>query len=134
MRSGQSRRSAVAFQTWHLECRLYEATKTSGALQRSAIPIHPVREDPKYYGGMKSKTKWSITLPHEELQLVHRLKKRLGAKTKGEVIRRGLYLLRDTTEREAMRQAYARAASDVRPSTLAALEELDGSSFEGLES
>ena len=82
---------------------------------------------------MKPNTKSSITLPHEELQLVNSLKKRLGAKTKVEVIRRGLYLLRDTTEREALRRAYARAASDVRASTVEELAELDGLSGEGLD-
>jgi hypothetical protein len=82
----------------------------------------------------RSSAKSSITLPREELQLVNKLKKRLRAKTKVEVIRRGLYLLRDTTDREALRQAYARASSAVRSSTLAELAELDGLSGEGLES
>lgn len=87
---------------------------------------------------MKSNTgsgaKSSITLPREELQLVNRLKKRLGAKTKVEVIRRGLYLLRDTTDREALRQAYVRASNAVRSSTIDELAELDELSAEGLES
>jgi len=82
---------------------------------------------------MKQNTKSSITLPHEELLLVNSLKKRLGAKTKVEVIRRGLYLLRDTTEREALRRAYARAAQQVRDVTRTELEELDGLSSEGLD-
>jgi hypothetical protein len=82
---------------------------------------------------MKSNTKSSITLPREELQLVNSLKKRLGAKTKVEVIRRGLYLLRDTTERESLRRAYARAAAEVRASTLEELAELDGLSAEGID-
>ena len=82
---------------------------------------------------MKVNTKSSITLPHEELLLVNKLKKRLGAKTKVEVIRRGLYLLRDTTDREALRQAYATAAKAVRASTLAELGELDVLSSEGLD-
>ncbi len=74
---------------------------------------------------MKVNTKSSITLPHEELLLVNKLKKRLGAKTKVEVIRRGLYLLRDTTDREALRQAYAAAAKAVRSSTRVEMGELD---------
>ena len=82
---------------------------------------------------MKSNTKSSVTLPYEELQLVNRLKKRLGAKTNVEVIRRGLHLLRDTTEREALRRAYARAARDVRATTESELAELDHLSSEGLE-
>lgn len=82
---------------------------------------------------MKSNTKSSITLPSAELALVNRLKKRLGAKTKVEVIRRGLYLLRDTTERDALRKAYARAATALRASTLDELDELDGLTHEGLD-
>jgi hypothetical protein len=82
---------------------------------------------------MKVNTKSSITLPQEELRLVNKLKKRLGAKTKVEVIRRGLYLLRDTTDREALRQSYATAAAAVRSSTLAEMSELDGLSSDGLD-
>jgi hypothetical protein len=82
---------------------------------------------------MKSNTKSSITLPSEEIALVNRLKKRLGAKTKVEVIRRGLYLLRDTTERDALRKAYAKAAVAVRSSTLQELEELEQLTPEGLD-
>lgn len=72
-------------------------------------------------------------VPYEEVQLVNRLKKRLGAKSNVEVIRRGLYLLRDTTEREALRQSYARAARDVRAITASELAELDHLSSEGLD-
>lgn len=82
---------------------------------------------------MKSNTKSSVTLPYEELQLVNRLKKRLGAKSNVEVIRRGLYLLRDTTERESLRQAYAQAARRVRATTESELAELDHLSAEGLD-
>lgn len=82
---------------------------------------------------MKSNTKSSVTLPYEELQLVNRLKKRLGAKSNVEVIRRGLYLLRDTTERESLRQAYAQAARRVRAATESELAELDHLSAEGLD-
>jgi hypothetical protein len=82
--------------------------------------------------GARPGAKSSITLPREELQLVNKLKRKLGAKTKVEVIRRGLYLLRDTTDREALRQAYARASRDVRTSTLEELNELDALSAEGL--
>lgn len=82
---------------------------------------------------MKNNTKSSVTLPYEELQLVNRLKKRLGAKSNVEVIRRGLYLLRDTTERESLRQAYAQAARRVRAATESELAELDHLSAEGLD-
>jgi hypothetical protein len=82
---------------------------------------------------MKTNTKSSITLPPAELALVEALRKRLRAKSKVEVVRRGLYLLRDSVDREALRARYAEASKQVRESTLAELEELDGLSGEGLE-
>lgn len=82
---------------------------------------------------MKPNTKSSITLPPAELALVEGLRKRLRAKTKVEVVRRGLYLLRDSVDREALRARYAEASKQVRESTRAELEELDGLSGEGLE-
>jgi hypothetical protein len=82
---------------------------------------------------MKSNTsKSSITLPTKELALVEVLKKRLKAKSKVEVVRRGLLLLRDSVERDAIRAKYAEASRAVRKSTLAELEELDALSEEGL--
>ena len=45
---------------------------------------------------MKSNTKSSITLPAKELALVDQLRKQLKLKTKVEVIRRGLLLLKNT--------------------------------------
>lgn len=87
----------------------------------------------RYHLGIKNNTKSSVTLPYEELQLVNRLEKRLGAKSNVEVIRRGLYLLRDTTERESLRQAYAQAARRVRATTESELAELDHLSAEGLD-
>jgi hypothetical protein len=82
---------------------------------------------------MKSNTKSSITLPPAELALVEGLKKRLRAKSKVEVVRLGLYLLRDSIDRDALRARYAEASKRVRKSTLAELAELDGLSGEGLE-
>jgi hypothetical protein len=82
---------------------------------------------------MKSNTKSSITLPPAELLLVNGLMKRLGARTKVEVVRRGLKLLKETTDRAALRNAYAQAAKAVRKSTLAELAELDSLSAEGLD-
>ena len=81
---------------------------------------------------MKSNTKSSITLPPEELALVESLKKRLRAKTKVEVVRRGLYLLRDTVDREALRARYAEASRRVRASTLEEIADLDALADEGL--
>lgn len=81
---------------------------------------------------MKSNTKSSITLPAHELKLVNGLMKKIGAKSKVEVIRKGLELLSERTEREALRKLYADAAQRVRPS-LNDVEELDSLSSEGLE-
>jgi hypothetical protein len=75
---------------------------------------------------MRSNTKSSITLPAEDLALVEGLRKRLRAKTKVEVVRRGLYLLRDSVDREALRKQYEDASRRVRRSTLVELKELDG--------
>lgn len=82
---------------------------------------------------MKSNTKSSITLPAAEVLLVNGLMKRLGARSKVEVVRRGLQLLKETTDRVALRNAYAQAAKAVRKSTVVELAELDSLSAEGLE-
>jgi hypothetical protein len=87
----------------------------------------------QYHFGMKSDTKSSITLPPEELRLVLALQARLGAKTKVEVVRRGLRLLKETTDRESLREAYRRASAATRVSLLAELEELDHLTAEGLD-
>ena len=81
---------------------------------------------------MSSHTKSSITLPPEELRLVVDLQAKLKAKSKVEVVRRGLRLLRDVTEREALREAYRRASKATRASLASELEELDHLSAEGL--
>ena len=81
---------------------------------------------------MSSHTKSSITLPPEELRLVVDLQAKLKAKSKVEVVRRGLRLLRDVTEREALREAYRRASKATRASLASELEELDHLSEEGL--
>lgn len=77
-------------------------------------------------------TKSSITLPREELRLVNDLKKRLRARTNVEVVRRGLQLLKETTDREALRESYARAARAVQKTTKVEIAELDSLSSEGL--
>lgn len=81
---------------------------------------------------MKSNTKSSITLPPEELRMVLALQSRLRAKSKVEVVRRGLRLLRDVTEREALRAAYRRASLATRKSLESEIRELDHLSAEGL--
>jgi Arc/MetJ-type ribon-helix-helix transcriptional regulator len=81
---------------------------------------------------MRSNTKSSITLPPEELRIVLALQAKLKAKSKVEVVRRGLRLLRDVTEREALREAYRRASRATRASVLSELNELDHLAAEGL--
>jgi len=82
---------------------------------------------------MKSNTKSSITLPAEELKLVLELMRRTGAKTKVEVIRLGLRQLKETTDRQRLRQGYQAAAKSTRAVTEAELEDLDSLTAEGLE-
>ena len=85
-----------------------------------------------YDKGMKKHTKSSITLPPEELKLVSALQARLRAKSKVEVVRRGLQLLREVTERESLRQAYRQASLATRESVVAELGELDSLVSDGL--
>lgn len=81
---------------------------------------------------MKSNTKSSITLPPEELRLVVDLQAKLKAKSKVEVVRRGLRLLRDLTDRQALREGYRRASRATRASLVHELAELDHLAGEGL--
>ena len=82
---------------------------------------------------MKSNTKSSITLPAEELKLVLSLQARLKARSKVEVVRRGLRLLQETTDRASLREAYRRASVATRRSLKSELSELDALSSEGLD-
>lgn len=82
---------------------------------------------------MKSNTKSSITLPAEELRLVLALQVKLKARSKVEVVRRGLRLLQESTDRELLRQAYREASAATRAATVAELAELDHLAAEGLE-
>ena len=82
---------------------------------------------------MKPNTKSSITLPPAELALVVDLQAKLKAKSKVEVVRRGLRLLKEVTDRESLRKAYRRASSATRRSMAADLEELDHLTGEGLD-
>ena len=81
---------------------------------------------------MKSNTKSSITLPPAELALVEGLRKRLRAKSKVEVVRRGLFMLKDSVDRDSLRAQYAEASRKVRASTIEELAELDALAAEGL--
>ena len=82
---------------------------------------------------MKLNTKSSITLPPEELKLVVSLQTRLKAKSKVEVVRRGLRLLQETMDRERMREAYRRASLATRVSLAEELKELDPLVGDGLD-
>lgn len=82
---------------------------------------------------MKSNTKSSITLPPRELDLVVSLQKKLKVKTKVEIVRRGLRLLAETTDREALRDAFRRASQATRGSLREELRELDSLASEGLD-
>ena len=82
---------------------------------------------------MKSNTKSSITLPRAELELVLFLMKRVGAKSKVEVVRQGLTLLKKTTDRAHLRKSYAEASRCTRKGPQKDLIELDGLTGEGLD-
>jgi Arc/MetJ-type ribon-helix-helix transcriptional regulator len=82
---------------------------------------------------MKNNTKSSITLPPDELKLVEGLMKKLKAKSKVEVIRRGLYLLKEKTDRSTLREAYAQASKAMRDSLLKEIAELDPLTGEGID-
>ncbi len=80
-----------------------------------------------------TRVKSSITLPPEELRLVVSLQARLKARSKVEVVRRGLRLLQEVTDRESLREAYRRASLETRSSLQAELEGLDPLTSEGLD-
>lgn len=82
---------------------------------------------------MKSNAKSSVTLPPEEIKLVQSLKVRLKLKSNVEVIRRGLRLLQETTERRALKEAYRAASRATRRSTDETVRELDHLTDEGLD-
>lgn len=82
---------------------------------------------------MKTHTKSSITLPPDELKLVVALQRRLKAKSKVEVVRRGLRLLRDATDRAALREGYRHASLATRGSLAEELRDLDALTAEGLD-
>jgi len=82
---------------------------------------------------MKTNTKSSITLPAEELKLVVSLQAKLKARSKVDVVRRGLRLLQEATDRESLRKAYRRASLDTRVSLALELPELDPLASEGLD-
>ena len=82
---------------------------------------------------MKNNTKSSITLPAAELDLVTDLMKSLKAKTKVEVIRQGLFLLKETTDRKSLREAFKKASDSTRTTLESELKDLDALTDEGLK-
>lgn len=82
---------------------------------------------------MKSNAKSSITLPPAELALVEELQARLGARSKVEVVRRGLRLLKESTDRESLRAAYRDASRATRGSYKIEMDELEALVADGLD-
>ena len=82
---------------------------------------------------MKGKTKSSIMLPPKELKLAVSPQARLKAKSKVEVVRRGLRLRQQTTERERVREADRRASLATRESLTKELKELEPLVGDGLD-
>jgi len=82
---------------------------------------------------MKVNTKSSITLPARELRMVKALKTRLRLKSNVEVVRKGLILLQQTTDRAALKEAYRKASLATRAATRAELRDLDHLASEGLD-
>jgi Arc/MetJ-type ribon-helix-helix transcriptional regulator len=82
---------------------------------------------------MKSNTKSSITLPPDELRMVQTLKARLKLRTNVEVVRRGLRLLAETTERQALKESYRKASLATRGATAEEIAAFDHLAGEGLD-
>jgi len=81
---------------------------------------------------MKNNTKSSITLPATELEMVNDLMRTLKAKSKVEVIRRGLKLLKETTDRKSLRASFKQASEATRGTIQSELDDLDGLTDEGI--
>lgn len=82
---------------------------------------------------MKTNARSSFTLPAEEVAMVERLRKRVGAKSNVAVVRRALRLLDEVTDRERLRLLYRQASASTRATLRTELAELDHLSGEGLD-
>jgi Arc/MetJ-type ribon-helix-helix transcriptional regulator len=82
---------------------------------------------------MKTNTKSSITLPAAELRRVRALRARLRLPSNVEVVRRGLRLLEETTDRRELREAYRRASRAGRAALAREIADLDSLVDEGLD-
>lgn len=83
---------------------------------------------------MNSNVKSSITLPAEDLRRVQRLKERLKLKSNVAVVREGLRVLEEVSDREALREEFRKASLATRQPLVEELEELDHLAGEGLNS
>ena len=75
----------------------------------------------------------SITLRASEFRLMTRLKARLGLKSNVEVVRKGLHLLREQTDRRALKEAYRKASRATRGATRKEIDDLDHLAHEGID-
>jgi accessory colonization factor AcfC len=82
---------------------------------------------------MKNNTKSSITLPPEELALVLELQKSLKAKSKVDVIRKGLQKLKESVDREHLKVQFSKAAILVKEGNKKEMANLDNLTSEGLK-
>jgi len=74
---------------------------------------------------MKQSTKSSITLPTDQLELVKKLKTRLRLKSNVDVVRTGLRLLKERTDRKEIKEGYRQASRATRRTNAAEARELD---------
>ncbi len=81
---------------------------------------------------MKNNTKSSITLPASELELVMELMKTLKAKSKVDVIRKGLTLLKESIDRKSLRDSFKRASEASRKNYISEMDELDALIDDGI--
>ena len=71
-------------------------------------------------------------MPPHELQMVVALRERLGLKSNVDVVRQGLRLLREATDRRLLREAYRDASHATRGALAAEIDALDHLADEGL--
>lgn len=81
---------------------------------------------------MKNNTKSSITLPASELELVMELMKTLKAKSKVDVIRKGLTLLKENIDRKSLRDSFKKASEASRKNYISEMDELDALIDDGI--
>ncbi len=81
---------------------------------------------------MKNNTKSSITLPASELELVMELMKTLKAKSKVDVIRKGLTLLKESIDRKSLRDSFKKASEATRKNYVSEMDDLDALIDDGI--